>query len=173
MGWSYYRNYTKAQLIEHLTKSHESVDFQYTCIKKCLKGNALWTVWDMKSKESDDKNKRVIELLLVSRHDNEWGYKGISESAGPFYYSCPLSYLDMVPVADAQWREQVKAYHSKVKPKIGLIMELTPNALNITALKLVEKNKKWIGVTVDGERYQIRSNQFTGVAFESWETINA
>jgi hypothetical protein len=29
----------------------------------------------------------------------------------PYYYSCPLSYLDLAPEQSADWRAGVRAYH--------------------------------------------------------------
>ena len=37
---------------------------------------------------------------------------------GPCYYSCPPVYLDMVPVANAQWRDQVRAHHAARTRKV-------------------------------------------------------
>ena len=44
-------------------------------------------------------------------------HKPMCESMGPFYYSCPLGYLELVPVADEQWRECVRSYHAKRRKK--------------------------------------------------------
>jgi len=35
------------------------------------------------------------------------------ESMHPYYYSCPLAYLDAVPVACEEWRQLVLQYHAK------------------------------------------------------------
>ena len=46
-----------------------------------------------------------------------WGYKDMEESMHPCYYSCPLGYLDMVPIdqygGNDQWREAVKVHHAR------------------------------------------------------------
>lgn len=31
----------------------------------------------------------------------------------PYYYSCPLSYLDLAPEQSAEWRAGVRAYHAR------------------------------------------------------------
>jgi hypothetical protein len=45
----------------------------------------------------------------------------MSEQVHPYYYSCPLAYLDMVPeVKCEEWRALVREYHANTqKPKIG------------------------------------------------------
>jgi len=56
-----------------------------------------------------------------------WGSKDMEESMGPCYYSCPLSYLDIVPDPGGYataWREQVREYWQKrrsarAKVKVG------------------------------------------------------
>jgi hypothetical protein len=50
-----------------------------------------------------------------------WGYKDLDESMGPYYFSCPLKYLDMVPIdrygGNAEWRAGVVAYHERQREK--------------------------------------------------------
>ncbi len=46
-----------------------------------------------------------------------WGYKELEESMHPYFYSCPLGYLNLVPIeqygGNAQWRSLVKQYHAR------------------------------------------------------------
>ena len=48
-----------------------------------------------------------------------WGYKDLDEAMFPYYFSCPLKYLDMVPIeiygGHPEWRERVRAYHAHQK----------------------------------------------------------
>ena len=52
-------------------------------------------------------------LLALSRP----GIKDMEETAHPYYYSCPLKYLNMVPIdrfgGNAKWREEVIAHHQR------------------------------------------------------------
>ena len=68
----------------------------------------------------------VLTLLLsalpfvrnanMNRKWNRWGYKDMEESMHPYYYSCPLSYLELVPIdqygGNAAWRAGVQQYHA-------------------------------------------------------------
>ncbi len=51
---------------------------------------------------------------LRSRH---WGFKPLEESMHPFAWSCPLGYLNQVPLelygGNKEWRDQVAAYHAE------------------------------------------------------------
>jgi hypothetical protein len=68
--------------------------------------------------------------LLGSEPGFGWGCKHITESMGPAYYSCPLSYLDMAPVRSPEWREQVRRYHAPrlQRLRIGQTVNLRPNS---------------------------------------------
>jgi hypothetical protein len=67
--------------------------------------------------------------------DYGWGYKSMDESMGPAYYTCPLSYLDMVPMPDSpyarEWREKVREYHAKQrrKFKVGQVVKLVGSTI--------------------------------------------
>lgn len=93
-----------------------------TCIQEtltsCIRGNVLWTVIEITLLVDSENHKkghkhRYIGCFLLQGSGGEWGYKDMCESIHPYYYSCPLSYLKMVPVANAKWREQVIKHHHK------------------------------------------------------------
>jgi hypothetical protein len=53
-----------------------------------------------------------IGCHLLESAGLEWGYKSLDESVHPYYYSCPLRYLDMAPVQSPAWRERVHRFHA-------------------------------------------------------------
>lgn len=110
MGW-YGDSGTRRQKIDDLTKAWRD-DVQ--CLRHCYRGNAyrgvLWSVWE-------DPAGRSIHCDLLEYRSGLWWNKPMCESMGPFYYSCPLGYLELVPVADEQWRECVRSYHAKRRKK--------------------------------------------------------
>jgi hypothetical protein len=86
--------------------------------KHCIRGNCLWkiaVVEDLVGGEWIEKIRLIALDLLAkgSRPDEGWGYKDMDETMGPYYYSCPISYLDMVPCPDSEnarkWRAEVRA----------------------------------------------------------------
>jgi hypothetical protein len=109
MGW-YGDQCTRKQKVEHLLEPFNG----QRCLRHCYRGNAykgvLWSVW-----ESPAGN--YIRCDLLHYRDGMWMHKPMDESMGPFFYSCPLSYLKMAPVADPTWRECVVAYHNTRKEK--------------------------------------------------------
>lgn len=115
MGW-YGERVSRKEKIADLTRSHENA----SCIRHCYRGNnfmgVLWTVWEATphgASKHPDKPTRAIGCDLLEYRDGMWFNKPLSESCHPYYYSCPLGYLGMVPVANAEWREQVRKYHAK------------------------------------------------------------
>jgi hypothetical protein len=111
-------------------KEEDKVYHLSTCLKQCYRGNAysgvLWSVRE--TKEYDRYTDQLVrselwiacDLLRYDNKDKCWGYKDMSESVGPNSYSCPLSYLDMVPIPKSEyaagWREEVKKYHASRIP---------------------------------------------------------
>jgi hypothetical protein len=110
MGWLFNWD-TRKELITHLTKDHET-------LRHCHRGNILWAL--LRSTPPEGEQKRFIACYLLKRDCyGMWGYKGMDESMGPFYYTCPLSYIkDASPPvneAAANWRAQVKIHHKYLR----------------------------------------------------------
>lgn len=129
MGWFYPYGATKKSIIAELTKPEEVlidkngvVKLRKTTLKHCYRGNnfagVLWVVYEM---DRSGKKDRIIVCYSMNCYKREWGYKPIEEPMGPYYYSCPLSYLKLVPVEDypnttcIEWRKAVQEYHNKRK----------------------------------------------------------
>jgi hypothetical protein len=136
MGWTYpYDTPTRKDVIrdriEGETGTWKGRPVKRICERHCYRGSVhrgvLWTVWRIKDAETDEVIDSFIgcDLLHYSRskdYGSGWGYKDMCESSGPYYYSCPLSYLDMVPMPDSpyapEWREKVRAYHAQRNKKL-------------------------------------------------------
>lgn len=93
----------------------------YTVISHAVRGNNLWII----VKEGEDKDP-IIALYLLASQGGCWGYKSFAEVEHPYYYSCPLNFLEKVPVKNQSWRDKVKEYHARkspnqrsVRPKVG------------------------------------------------------
>jgi hypothetical protein len=58
---------------------------------------------------------------LLHCYQGEWGYKPLEESMGPYYFSCPLSYLSEVSIdrygGNEEWRELVTEHHRRQAEK--------------------------------------------------------
>jgi len=120
MGWLYpYDTYERKDMIKHILDSCTQDNERSTSqpIKHCCRGNVLWIVFERHIKASGDV-QRVILCCLMQK-DDTWGYKDMDESAGPIYYTCPLSYLAMVPEQDKEWREGVREYRARRKKQLA------------------------------------------------------
>lgn len=132
MGWSYPYGATRKSLIEDRTKPWEresnGCSIKSTCLAYCFRGGrfsgVLWAVWErtfQRDGQQTEPEQRWITCDLIRCHAGEWGYKDMSESCGPFYFSCPLKYLDLVPLerygGNAEWRQQVHDHHSRQSAK--------------------------------------------------------
>lgn len=111
MGWLFTVDASKADIIRDLTAPEENESRRWETIAHCVRGNVLWAVIEITYKQ-EHRRKRFIACYLLARQKGYgWGYKDMEECMHPCYYSCPLKFLDMVPVANADWRAAVRTYH--------------------------------------------------------------
>ena len=110
MGW-YGDDCSRADKIKMLTQVRSE---NCKCIKHCYRGNlfrgVLWSVWE-------DLGCAFIQCDVLEYRQGQWMHKPISEDMHPFYFSCPLGYLNITPVTCEQWREQVINYHKSKRLK--------------------------------------------------------
>ena len=121
MGWLFRIGTTRKGLVEERTKGWEREGVKSTCVAHCYRGNAcsgvLWTVWERIGPDREPERWIGCDLLQYRKNDG-WGYKDMDESMGPYYYSCPLGYLDKVPVVtNPGWRDCVRQYHVELAAK--------------------------------------------------------
>ncbi len=128
MGWLFINGCTRRQMIAERTENWErnsdEMLVKSVCLAHCYRGNVysgvLWSVWERTFTTNGQivcPTERWITCdLLRYQKDFGWGYKDMEESMHPYYYSCPLSYLDLVPIdqygGNSQWRESVRKYHT-------------------------------------------------------------
>lgn len=128
MGWTYPYGVDRKQLIAQRVEGWErdtgEMLVKSTCLKHCYRGGVfsgvLWSVWERTFTKDGDEvqpSERWIQCDLLRCDRGEWGYKDMEEAMHPYYYSCPLSYLDHVPIdrygGNAEWREQVAEHHRR------------------------------------------------------------
>ena len=128
MGWTYPHGLNRKQLIAQRIEGWErdtgEMLVKSTCLKHCYRGGVfsgvLWSVWERtftKEGEQAQPTERWSQCDLLRCDQGEWGYKDMEESMGPYYYSCPLGYLELVPIdrfgGNAEWRDQVVEHHRR------------------------------------------------------------
>jgi hypothetical protein len=121
MGWSITVGATRREIIKRRTRREENDSAVRECIANAVRGNNLWTVWEITRKPGGDKERFIGLDLLGTDGEGNWGYKDLEESTGPCEVNCPLSFLDLVPqAANEGWRERVRAYHARVGQKVAV-----------------------------------------------------
>jgi hypothetical protein len=151
MGWSYCQDWdTRKALIANLTRNEENESAKYTCLARAPRGNVLWSVWEILRKVNNTTERFIrCDLMQNGGADYGWGYKDMDESMHPYYYSCPLKFLDMVPVACQAWRDIVikQAAKQSRKLEVGKTYALIPGCkaggipieqITITSLRPLE-----------------------------------
>ena len=127
MGW-YYSRQTRAQLIHELIQPQEGERAHYQVIAHALRGNVLWSVVRITAKVADTfglnagESTAFIRCDLLQGSGNDWGHKPLEEAMHPYYYSCPLRYLDMAPEQCRDWRDGVRAHHARRNSRKSVAM---------------------------------------------------
>lgn len=119
MGWLF-SSRTRSELIQDLIRPENTARASVRVLVHALRGNVLWSVTEVTAKTegvhpdlAPGESVRYIRCDLLQRSGGEWGYKAMDESMAPYYYSCPLRYLDMAKELSPGWREKVRAHHAR------------------------------------------------------------
>jgi hypothetical protein len=169
MGWLFTQGQSRADLIKRLTqneapRTQDGVTVTYTTVAHAAVGNHLWAVFNVKTEsEGKTEEKRFIALFLMQPQKNYgWGYKDMTESMHPYYYTCPKSFLSLAPVACQEWRDKVAEHHAKRSIKLApgdrvkLNEGCKPGELTIVTVKPL------IGVADGGARFRIPRKMIAG-----------
>lgn len=133
MGWLFPYGASRKSLIAERVSNWErttdtGVRITTTCITHCYRGGVfsgiLWSVWERTFTQNDAEHRpkqRWIQCDLLKCNAGEWGYKDMEESMHPYFYSCPLGYMKLVPIEQFgghdKWREGVRQYHAQLAEK--------------------------------------------------------
>lgn len=139
MGWSFgWDTYTS--LVNYIRKDIvlASPGARILAEAKTAAGRRYWLAVEWN--RPDGRVEREVELFLIGGTnprgyaDVGWGYKSMSEHAGPYEYDCPLKVLDATGEEaehDAsghahEWRVKVREYHAKRRRGRALARSLAP-----------------------------------------------
>jgi hypothetical protein len=136
MGWFFdNEDVERKEFIRRLTdKSRFSTGFQH--LEHRVVGNYVWHLMlDV------EKGRKFIALDMIRKERNAgWGYKSMTEEAGPFVYNCPLTLLEKADEPEGfavKWREKVRIYHKRQKlkrdVKPGMVIEYSGNLYRLMA----------------------------------------
>ena len=127
MGWLFTSGQSRTDLIQRRIAPWANNGHKGETLKHSAVGNVLWTV--RRNTDPDGKSELWIGCdLMSSDRSYGWGYKDMEESMGPCEVSCPLRFLDMVPLRECNatcpknghghiwardWRVKVRQYHDR------------------------------------------------------------
>lgn len=114
MGWTFPYGATRRQVIDELTREQTNAAGGYfRTLRKCLRGNTMYALHETGPKPDGSSQKWIgVYLLQRDARDGTWGYKDMDESMHPYYYNCPVSYLNEADEATTkgakEWRAEVR-----------------------------------------------------------------
>jgi len=103
-------------------RNSDRAEVQVVTLAHCYRGGRfsgiLWYVRQANIAGVEVDRFIACDLLKYSGDNGTWGYKDMDEGAHPYFYSCPLKYLELVPkVACEEWRAGVRAWHARQAEK--------------------------------------------------------
>lgn len=117
MGWLYTRQ-TRDQLIASLIQPRSSEEAISEVLEHHLAGHVLWSLVRLTAKKEGFHQVKpggamvFIRCDLLDQAPDGWGYKALEEAVFPYYFSCPLHYLDLAPEQSPDWRANVRKFHA-------------------------------------------------------------
>lgn len=124
MGWDGTNIKDHQKMVEWLIQPRNgrlSDDAQTPIVYACLEHEVtpdgiLWSVWRVRTLngEAIASHQDYIRCTLLERTAHGWACKHLSEDEGPYYYSCPLRFLEMTTCCGMyahQWRVHVRQHH--------------------------------------------------------------
>lgn len=79
----------------------------------------IWGLWEHRDPPEGHPGVFITCDLVVSDGSGK-GYKSMDETVSPFYYSCPIRFLEKAPVCRPKWRVQVYKAQGRTPPEILL-----------------------------------------------------
>ena len=128
MGWLFFHNVRSRSELVKLLRDEANKTPGFEILKSSVTGNHMWSLLQITGK--DGKQVRLVTLDLLSKQGDQWGHKALDESVGPYYYDCPLAYLEHLtePVNEnaAVWRAKVRMHWEQRKqlprPCAGMVV---------------------------------------------------
>lgn len=166
MGWTFSYDNSRREIIARRTQGTTQADgTRWECLRHTAIGNVLWTVWEVTPGDTTKPASRFIgcDLLASGGKSMGWGYKDMCESMGPCYYTCPLSYLEMVPPRNEEWRAMVREYHAARSRKVSIGDVLIFQGLTIPEAKVIGRVKRSLIIEYGGSHFRFPPRMMTSV----------
>jgi hypothetical protein len=112
MGTLSWRSSSKKHFVSDINRDRTNAGMEILACKNTKSGQ--WSV--LKNTEG----VVFIVLDLITKNDGVYYVKSIQECMHPFYYDCPVEFLDLAPVDNQEWRDGVKEFSAKRKVKFSI-----------------------------------------------------
>ena len=112
MGTSSWRSSSKKHFVSDINRDRTRAGMEIIACKNTKSGQ--WSVL------KNTKGVVFIVLDLITKNDGVYYVKSIQECMQPFYYDCPIEFLDLAPVESQEWRDGVKEYSARGKVKFSV-----------------------------------------------------
>jgi hypothetical protein len=125
MGWSFYDDCKTVEDVTATVTRDMAASGWAVLRQKRTRENGRTVLWSLvDTVEGEPGATRTVTRIvcdLLEREGRLWGNKTLSESSGPFFYSCPLAFLARAPEVNAEWRAKVRQFHAakKTAPKLA------------------------------------------------------
>lgn len=164
MGW-FFTHSSKEGLIRELISASESAQCSRITVAHAVRGNVLWTVNQVTVKATGER-RVFIGCDLMEKYEGQWGYKPLCEEDHPYYYSCPLKYLGLAPVQNAEWRQKVHEYHARRSRRfeVGQLVELIGCSIPYVRITGVSP----LTGAYQGINYRLSRRQLGEILTEEW-----
>lgn len=121
-------------------------------------GRHIWSLFELPD------GRRFVNLDLLDKSGDQWGYKDMDESCGPCYYDCPLSLLDAATEPTTEyakaWRIKVRAFHANNTRKYAPNDVVLVYGKQYRVIEQVKRSYRVIGIA-DGRVYKCPPSKMT------------
>jgi len=145
MGWTIPHSITRRELVRELAEGWENESSKLTTLAHCCRGNTQYILRETTYRDGITPPQRWIQVNLLQRYGETWGYKDMDETMGPTVATCPPAYLDRCTEPGNEWaktwRERCRSYWSaRNKPlKVGQYLQFhagcRPAGVTVTKLR--------------------------------------
>jgi hypothetical protein len=101
MSWDRVPGASKSDVVAQLIERYKPIDHEFVANE-----NVLWAVAE------DEICGTQIWCFPLAEFDDGWSYTEVPECLGPLRFSCPLRFLNLVPIASRAWRKRVRVFHA-------------------------------------------------------------
>lgn len=160
MGWSFACDTChdrKAQVADF--KSDRFFSSGWKLIDSRVVGNHFWGLL-----QNGDKKSIWLGLMQGGGKTMGWGYKGLGEECGPYYFDCPLPLLNQATETTneraLEWRQSVRTFHATKRPKVKSGDVVESGAYKYRLVEPAGPRRGWrVQSLADGCIYRMPANQ--------------